>query len=312
MESISWRLRDKKGRRKRTAPRQPNYEESCEIQEKDLKILQFIRFCGGMQSTQSIGQWAKRTGLYNVNNDIQKPYHYIARRLKLLYHNHGVLERYEEQTRFEYMRRYYVDHKISPKGIALLKERGMDAENPFRATGSYLHQRMSASLYSSYLIQAMDNGIGFTHQHEITDTLPIETEAGILIPDGVFKLTFGDKEVLVFLEADRATEPGLSTDMKRKSWGKTIGQYQQVIGRKLYKKHYNVLPTCGAQVHVVTTVPSMQSKIIDNVARLYPQGCTYILVHTTNAFGMFFNPNTVLPVLSETWERYQQPAFRFV
>ena len=299
-------LKDTLQRRRRNAPRQPLHD--IVFRNKDVELLRFIHLYGGMLTTDIIFEYVTLEGLY-------KNKRCMSYRLRDLYHA-GYLDRPTGQRRIEYPERYNLVHRVSEKGEAILKDRGLFSPFAPRPYGAYEHQMMTACLYASYYLHARKAGFGFTAQHELLGKL--NRNASIVVadknvtPDALFILTKDGKDVLIFLEADRATESGHSTDDKRKSWGRSVEQYKDIVGGKRYKEHYGVASTCGAQVHVVTISASMQLKIIRQIQRVMPEGCNYILTHATNAFGDNSHPSLFIPILFTEWDRWGATPFQFL
>lgn len=302
-------LKDALDRRRRSSVRQPAKIGHTIINDRDIALLTFIHEYGGMLTNDIIFRYAETTGLYTSRAS-------LSRRLKELYHEAGILDRPFQQRNIEFPNRYNLVHRVSEEGEALLKARHLFSLYVPRPYGAYQHQMMTACLYASYRIHAKEAGITFTPQHTLlakskkSISIPIDTR--FVTPDALFMLTIEGKHVLIFLEVDRATEPGHSTDDKRKSWGRTIEEYQTIFGEKRYKEHYGVPQTCAAQVHVVTIHHVMHQKILKQIERVFPNGCPYILVHASTAFGQISHPPSYMPMLSVSWDRAGHTPFRFV
>ena len=295
-------LRDTVGRRRRNAKRQPT--TPLTLSTRDIELLSFIHRFGGMLTTPIIARYAKVAGIY------RNPYS-VEKRLRDLYHETGYIDRPIEQRQIEYPERFPLVHRISEAGERYLKDKGLFLDNAPKPWGTYRHNMMLSCLYASYYISALEHGFGFTPQHELPH-ISIVVDGQKVTPDAVFKLSVSGKEILVFLEADRATEAGHSTDDKRKTWGRSVEQYQKVIGHKLYKQHYGVSPNCGAQVHVVTISHSMKDKILRQVARVYPDGCSYFFLNVSDAFGDITHPPKYMDMLTTRWERWKHLPFLYV
>jgi len=301
-------LHDPIGRRRRIGKRQPD-GRVVTLHERDIKILEFIHLYGGMLSTDIIWQFAKTTGVYKNRMS-------MTERLKRLWHDLGVLERPVEQTEVRYPDRYHLIHRVSEKGEEELKARHLFSPYAPRPWGTYKHNMLNACVYASYYINALKAGITMVPQHVLLAGL--KRDASIVIddkvvkPDTLFMLIINEKQVLVFLEIDRATESGHSSDDKKKSWGRSVKEYQKIIGEKRYKEHYHVPPTCGAQVHVVTTKFTMQQKILREVARVSPKGCAYILTNTCVETGEDTHSTPYLNMLGVVWDRHGYQPFQFL
>lgn len=298
-------LQDGIGRRRRNAKRQARGVSV--IRDSDVKILAFIHHHGGMLTTDIIFKFCELEGLYKNRRS-------LTYRLRDLYHNLGLIDRPHQQRNIEYPERFNLVHRVSEKGEELLKSRGLYSEYVSRPYGAYQHQMMTACVYASYALNAKEAGIEFTPQHTLLKRLGrgagIQIDGKKVEPDALFMLTIDGKSVLIFLEVDRATEPGHSKSDKRKSWGRSVEQYQKIIAHKLYKEHYDVPTTCGAQVHVVTVNYSMEHKILREVSRVFPSGCTFILTHTSTAFGEISHPPAYINMLSVEWNRHGHKGFK--
>jgi len=301
-------LHDPIGRRRRIGKRQPD-GTIVTLHERDIKILEFIHLYGGMLSTDVIWEFAKRTGLYKNRMS-------LSHRLTQLWHDAGVIERPIEQTYVRYPDRYHLVHRVSERGEDELKARHLFSPYAPRPWGVYKHNMLNAGVYASYAISAMDAGITLIPQHILLADLKrdsaITVDGKVVRPDTLFKLIVGEKEVLVFLEIDRATETGHSSSDKKKSWGRSVKEYQKIISEKRYKEHYNVPSNFGAQVHVVTTTFPMQQKILREVQREFPKGCSYILTSTCVTVGEETHSAPYMDMLKTVWDRQGFPPFCYV
>lgn len=307
--------RDKLARRRRNSVRQP--EGNTVLQASDIEILQFIHLYGGMLSTDIIFEYARQRGLYRNKT-------FLSRRLKVLYHNTGLIDRPKQQRMIERPERFPLIHRVSDKGEEFLKERGLFSEHAPRPNGAYNHQMMTACIYACYFLNAREQGMTFVPQHEFFEEnqapFAINVEGKPVSPDAIFLLKPKDAEgnerrIVVFLEVDRATEPGYSSDDKRKSWGRSVDQYKYIIGQRgsaqPYKDHYRLHPATGAQVHVVTTSPAMKNKIMKQVERVYPNGCTHFFLHATEQFGEITHAPKYFNILNVSWDRFNNPPFSY-
>jgi len=127
-----------------------------------------------------------------------------------------------------------------------------------------------------------------------------------LIPDALFGLEYanGNRRLYRFflVEADRATEPTKASKFNRKSHLRTFLQYREYVGRGLYKQHLGL--TAGMLVLNVTSSQRTMETMIKLLGELAPNGNTYQLFQTVEAFGGYFKPPTVLPsLLDDEWSR---------
>lgn len=112
-----------------------------------------------------------------------------------------------------------------------------------RPTGHWWHSYTISCVTSAIDIAAGRHGVRFIPAHEILarkgSNLAIPNGRDKLIPDQLFALDYGGSFRAFALEVDRGTEPKTSS-AQRKSWARSIEQYDQVIQRKLHRTHYGL------------------------------------------------------------------------
>ncbi len=168
-------------------------------------------------------------------------------------------------------------------------------------------------MYQMFYISARKAGIGFTAQHELKPkekyiALPPKVK---VFPDAVFILHL-DKPFLIFFEMDRATERGKGN--KRKTWGKSIEYYKDILSRNLYRSNYTLPAEHLAFLATVTVDGNMEMNILKNIKAEYPKGFARMLVNTTRAFGPTasdFYPPKYFNALNILWGRSGYPAVKF-
>lgn len=110
-------------------------------------------------------------------------------------------------------------------------------------TGHWWHSYLTACVTSSLDICATRAGVRYIPAHEIlalndaSFAIPLGTAT--LIPDQLFALDYGGCFRAFAVEIDRGTEPKTSS-ANRKSWARSIAQYDDVLSRETYKSHYGL------------------------------------------------------------------------
>jgi len=117
------------------------------------------------------------------------------------------------------------------------------AEPTVRPRGHWWHSYLTASVTSTIDILATRAGLAFLPAHDILaikgSTLAIPHGTSTLIPDQLFALDYGGVFRAFALEVDRGTEP-LTSPANRKSWARSIAQYDDVLARGLAQSHYGL------------------------------------------------------------------------
>jgi hypothetical protein len=309
-------LKDTLERRRRNAPRQPSADPKP-LNKTHLRLLEFIHLFGGFSTIELIHEYARLQGI-----TIQSKSTYIAKELtNVMFHDNGVLEKPEEQ--FNVKNPYSnmkMNHgvplvfKVSSKGEKVLKETGLFNKYAPKAHGWYKHQMMTACLYQMFYINAFRAGIPFTPQHELKPkekyiALPPKVK---VFPDAVFVLHL-TQPFLIFFELDRGTERG-SKKATRKTWGKSIEYYKEILGRKLYKHNLDLPNGHLSFLATITVDNNMEKKILGHINAEYPKGFARMLVSTTRAFGSIatdFYPPKLFDILATPWNRSGYPGVTF-
>lgn len=292
---------DTVGRRLRLV-RQPLKLQSYHVTPRDIAWLSFLHRHGGRLPTSYIHDLTKAEFTC---------FEKTSRRLKNLYHELRLIDRPFQQFETLDPRRNELVHEASPTGLELLKEEGLYSDYAPSPKGAFKHQLMLSCVSASFELNARAKGYAYTPQHKVLERLghdhTIDIDGDKFVPDEVFMLNIDGKELLIFLEIDRGTEP-TESEAKRKSWKQSIGQYRKLIGHKLYKERFDV--TCGALLMVVTISPAKQAGILKVVQDQFDGSCNYILVHNLPEFGRVFHPPELLDMLGVEWTRCGYPAFK--
>lgn len=284
--------------------RQPNKLHKHIVEPRDIRWLAFLHRHGGRLPTSY---------LHDATKDTHKSKDYTLERLKILYQELKLIDRPFQQFETLDPRQNELVHEISPTGLTLLKQEGLYSKYAPSMKGAFKHQVMLSCVSASFEINARDRGYTYTPQHEILEKVEqdhhIKLPTDNFTPDEVFMLTIDGKSVLLFLEIDRGTEPTETGEMNRKSWSRSIRQYRQLIGHKLYKEHFGV--DCGALLLVVTISKAKQDGILKAIEAEYNGPCNYMLVHHLTEFGREFHPPLLLDMLGVKWQRAGHPPFSF-
>ncbi|WP_104017837.1 replication-relaxation family protein [Roseovarius nitratireducens] len=133
-------------------------------------------------------------------------------------------------------------YDLTKKAKDHLRDLGLD-EPTVHPTGHWWHGYTVSCVTGSIDIAAAREGVRYIPTHEILSRtgadLAIPVAGTKLIPDQLFALDYGGSYRAFALEVDRGTEPKTSP-ARRKSWARSIEQYQHVIERQLYKRHYGL------------------------------------------------------------------------
>lgn len=133
-------------------------------------------------------------------------------------------------------------YDLTKKAKDHLRDLGLD-EPTVRSTGHWWHGYTVSCVTSAIDITAARQGTRYIPAHEILARngvdLAIPLGRGKLIPDQLFALDYGGSYRVFALEVDRGTEPRTSP-ARRKSWARSIEQYEHVITQELYKSHYGL------------------------------------------------------------------------
>lgn len=292
---------DSIGRRARHI-RQPLKEQKHFVTPRDITWLAFLHRHGGRLPTSYLHDYTKAN--YTC-------FEKSSERLKTLHHELRLIDRPFQQFETLDPRCNELVHEASQLALDLLKEQGLYSDYAPSPRGAFKHQLMLSCVSASFELNSIDRGYKYTPQHELLERVghdhTIDIEGDKFVPDQVFMLTIDGKDLLIFLEIDRGTEP-TESEAKRKSWKQSIGQYQKLIGGKLYKERFNV--TCGALLMVVTISPAKQAGILKVVHDSFDGRCNYILVNNLPEFGRIFHPPRLLDMLGAEWSRCGYPPFK--
>lgn len=198
-------------------------------------------------------------------------------------------------------------YDLTPAAVTALKDAGRWSEYAPKPAGPWRHRYMVAAITASIELSTLNApDLGYIPQEAILSRagaqlrypVPIanpltgSVETIDLIPDALFGLEYRRDSQRLYrfflVEADRGTEPATSARFNRKSYVRNFLQYQQYVGRGLYREHLRL--TAGMMVLNITTSEQTTSKLMTLADELSPRGNSYLLFRSAEAFGRYFKP----------------------
>lgn len=179
--------------------------------------------------------------LYHLTRDTHRCKDTTLRQLqKLRAGGFLMLPRQQRATERAEFKPYIYD--LTKRAADFLADRDC-AEPTMRPTGHWWHGLFISCVTGSIDIAAARAGVAYIPAHEILAIkdaeLAIAHNHSITIPDQLFALRYKTGVRAFALELDRGTEPHVST-AKRKSWVRSIKQYQDILESEAYKSHYGL------------------------------------------------------------------------
>jgi len=292
------RTHDSLGRRLRT--RRVKNGDNIILTERDYEWFSAIHRHGPLPTSY----------LHNFTKDRWTDYHMASRRLAILFHEAGMIDRAFKQFETLDPRSNELVHSLSQSGIDVLKEASLYSSYAPAPGGTFKHQLMVSCITASIELGAREKGWRYIPQHELLERAQTELAVdidGLLRPDALFALEIDGKYLVFFLEADRATEP-LDTKNIRKSFRHNLEQYRKLIGHGQYKEKFKL--KAGALLLNITVSEKRRDHMVKMIEELYAKECTYILNHYLPEFGSFFKPPQVINLLDVAWQRARYPAYK--
>lgn len=219
-------------------------------------------------------------------------------------------------------RQHDLAYDLTPQAKLLLKEQGLWSDYAPNTSGSWKHTYMTACITASIELATLETeNIRYIFQDEIlakSNTIfsfPVRVNGTTknLIPDGIFGLEYTQDEKRYYrfflVEADRATEPGRTRNFDRKSYGRTILQYREFVGKGMYKEALGL--TAGLLVLNITTSELRHRNLLELTKELSESGGNnYLLFQYAPEFGRYFQPPNILHHLfTKGWERAGREPF---
>lgn len=242
-------------------------------------------------------------------------------------HNGTYLERPFQQFNTYDARYQDLVYDLAPAAIAALKENGMWNEYAPGHSGPWVHRYMVSCVTASIELATLaDLTLEYIPQEAILERAktalrypvpfknPVTGKKEIkdLIPDAIFGLEYkqeGRSKYRFFVvEADRGTEPSRSSKFNRKSHLRNFLQYQEYVGRGLYKEHLQL--TAGIMVLNVCTNERTMENMINLVEEISQTGNSYLLFQSCAGFGIYFKPSKpISSCLMNYWFRSKLSPF---
>jgi hypothetical protein len=212
-------------------------------------------------------------------------------------------------------------YDLAPAGWRALKRSGVAVEKFSAPSGPWLHRHMTACITASIELATFEReDVSYIPQSVImkrantTLRYPVSivdpaTKRPItkdIIPDAIFGLQYhtaeGDRFRFFAVEADRATEPTTSANWNRKSFERSLRQYDAYVAGGAYREHLQL--TAPLLVLNVLSDPARMQRMIEFVRRSYPHGNSFMLFQTWDTFdGAFRPPRPQSRLLMGDWVR---------
>jgi len=219
-------------------------------------------------------------------------------------------------------------YDLAPAGWRALERGGMDPARCSKPSGPWLHRFMTSCITASIELATMArDDISFISQSAILARADAELRHPVaiadprtgyrfakdLIPDALFGLCYhtnqGDRFRFFAVEADRATEPTTSSTWNRKSFERSLLQYESYVADGAYREHLGL--TAPLLVLNVLSDQQRMERMVDFVAKRYPHGNAFMLFQAWEDFGPVFRPPEPSPtLLNGDWVRGGQAEFR--
>ena len=226
-------------------------------------------------------------------------------------YNGAFLKRPLQQFRTLDSRYNQLVYDLEPAAIAALQIERPEASKPTKHAGPWVHQLMvSCATASVDLGRQTERNVRYIAQSfllsragcDLRYTFKTSTLKGIsnktLIPDAVFGLEYATEKGARYrcfaVEADRSTEPGTSRNTNRKSWQRTLQQYNAYIGKRYYQTHLNL----KAPLLLLIIVPDQKraQQILRLIPRFAPDIERQVLIQTWESFGVAFKPQNQITI----------------
>lgn len=190
-------------------------------------------------------------------------------------HGGPYLSRPPQQFRTIDSRYNQLVYELTPASVMALKQAGRWSNYGIARSGPWLHALMVSSITASIELATLERedirylsqsflleraGAELRHSTRVIDPASGRAHSKDLIPDALFGLEYhtsrGSQYRCFLVEADRATEPATTKNFNRKSWQRNLQQYEDYLGRNLYRAHLKL------------KAPLMVLNVVSDTARL--------------------------------------------
>jgi hypothetical protein len=201
-------------------------------------------------------------------------------------------------------------NQVGKTTMETLRSRGVISPYIPEASSSKPHDAYATLLHYSF-DRLCPPGWTFTMHHEVLEPLKrtayIEEDGMRGKPDFIGIIKNPVREILIFNETDRNTEPNKTVNGTRRSWDKKIAFYRWLNkrgadGRKNYQRIFNF---DGAMIVTINTVSYTNlTNIMKVVEEEFGGGCNYIMGQYCEGFGKRLEfPNDPFDVYNAPWMR---------
>ncbi len=241
-------------------------------------------------------------------------------------HGSAYLSRPPQQFRTLDSRYKQLVYDLTPASEQALSDAGYWYLHRPATNGPWLHACMVACITAS--IEAAVRGrddLAFLSQSFLLGRADVALRAPVhihdegqtrcidLVPDALFGLEYktpeGSRYRCFLVEADRATEPAVSANFNRKSWRRSLLQYENYLGGNRYRDHLRL----RAPMLVLTVVndEARLAQLLPLVEQYAPSVRSRMLFRSWEVFGTVFSPPMPdLDLLEGDWLRAELSAFR--
>ena len=245
-------------------------------------------------------------------------------RLRLLKGEPNLLVDQPQQQRLGHNANYSpLVYAINKRGIQVLKNFGRISDDEYRwfrarPVKHYHHDVMAAYITASIELGTVEAGVRFIPWTEILSHAkcpqatkdaknPFEMKVGksATIPDALFGIETPTQFTFYALEADRRTEPIVTHELKRSSYGGKLSLYREIMSRRLYRDHFGI---SSLMVLTVTVSDLHMKNIMAHLKVAAPSGLQPFLFKSVPELNMFINtpPNTG-HMFTIPWSRVGDP-----
>ena len=245
--------------------------------------------------------------------------------------NHGgpYLIRPPQQFRTIDSRYNQLVYDLGKPALKALQEAGDLPRVQAASSGPWVHRFMVACVTASIELAALArDDVSYIAGHRVLARAKAELRHPVsiidpqardsvtkdLIPDALFGLEYhtteGSRFRFFVVECDRATEPATTRRFNRKSWLRSLRQYEEYVGRSRYKDHLKL--TAPLLVLNVITDENRLRQLLSVTEKEAPaSGNAYHLFQTIEGFGPIFRPPLPMPgLLEHPWVRAGREPFR--